>query len=162
MEVMIYKGEWFVWLLVGVSLAVVFLMPKKNLTWTGLFISLRVSGDITWFADVVAATPIDLFDLSKKNTTDLSDAFLFTFVPSSIATVFMNFYEPSKKWLFTVMFILLSSGLEWGLVLVGYMRNLQWETWYGIPVYFLLFFFFFPWLLRILSKRLINHDFSQE
>ncbi|ALC81912.1 MULTISPECIES: hypothetical protein [Bacillus] len=162
MEIFKVEGEWYVWILGVALLLIVLFMPKKNLTWTGIFVTLGVAGDITWLADTVAAVPIDLFDIAKKNTTELSDTFLLTFVPASIATIYVNFYIPQKKWVFTVFFTFLSFLLESGLVQVGYMKNIYWETWYGIPIYFVLFGFFFPWLLRILSKKLVKLDFSKE
>lgn len=64
--------------------------------------------------------------------------------------------------MFALAFTLLSSLLELGLVQVGYMKNITWNSWYGMPVYFVLFFFFFPWFLSLVSKKLVKMDLSKE
>ncbi|WP_139367383.1 hypothetical protein [Metabacillus halosaccharovorans] len=153
-----YEGEWYVWILVIISVFSVLLMPKKNLTWVGIFITFGVSGHITWLSDSIVGGAIDLFDLAKKNSIELSDAFLISFVPPCISTIYVNFYTPQKKWAFALIFTLLSFVLEIGLVKFGYMENKNWETLYGIPVYFIFYRFFFPWFLGLLSKKKVKID----
>jgi len=72
MQFMKYQGEWYVWVLVTVSILIVLFMPKKNLTWIGVFVTLGVAGYLTWVADSIAGSIFDLFDLAKRNR------FLFT------------------------------------------------------------------------------------
>lgn len=98
----------------------------------------------------------NLFDLAKKISIELSDALLIGIVPASIATIFVNFYKPHKKWVFVLFFTLLCFVLELGLVQVGYMKNNGWNTWYGIPVYFIIFKFLFPWYFHLLTKPLVK------
>ncbi|WP_338448460.1 hypothetical protein R4Z09_19815 [Niallia oryzisoli] len=157
MEFMRYEGEWYVWILVIISVFTVLLMPKKNLTWIGVFITLGVAGHLTWISDSLVGGAFDLFDLAKKNTIELSDAFLISFVPACISTIYVNFYNFKKGLIFSSIFTLLSFVLEIGLVKVGYMENKNWETWYGIPVYFIFYRFFFPWFLGLLSKKLVKN-----
>lgn len=155
MEIMKYQGEWYVWTLLFFLILIVLLMPKKNLTWAGIFITLGVAGHLTWVSDSIAGSVLDLFDLAKRNTTELSDSFLLSFVPACISIIYVNFYSSHKRWIFAVIFTLFSFFLELGLVKVGYMRNKNWETWYGIPVYFIIYRFFFPWFLKlIITKKL--------
>lgn len=156
MEFMKYEGEWYVWILVLISILLVLIMPKKNLTWVGIFITICVSVGLTWGSDSIAMSVFDLFDLAKKQTIEISDALLISFVPACIATIFVNFYKPQKKWVFTFVFTLLCFVLELGLVKFGYMKNNDWKTWYGIPVYFTVFRFFFPWYLKLISKELVK------
>lgn len=156
MEIMKYQGEWYVWTLFIISVLIVLFMPKKNLTWVGVYIVLGVSGHFTWLANTIAGSALDTFDLAKKNTTELSDTFLLSFVPACISVIYVNFYSSKKRWTFAIIFTLLSFFLELGLVKVGYMKNVTWKTWYGLPVYFLLYSFFFPWLLKLLSKPLVK------
>ena len=40
MELMKYEGEWYVWTLVITTILFVLIMPKKNLTWVGIFITI--------------------------------------------------------------------------------------------------------------------------
>ncbi|KKI90548.1 hypothetical protein WQ54_21710 [Bacillus sp. SA1-12] len=157
MDFMKYEGEWYVWTIVLTSILFVLIMPKKNLTWAGIFMTIFLSGGLTWISDSIAGSVIDLFDLAKKQTTELSDAFLISFVPASIATSFVNFYKPQKKWMFAISFTVLCTVLETGLVLFGYMKNNDWRTWYGLPVYFIVFRFFFPWYLQLLTKKLVKY-----
>ena len=156
LQLMKYQGEWYVWLLVITSILIVLLMPKKNLTWIGVFITLGVAGYLTWIADSIAGSVFDTFDLAKSNTTELSDSFLLSFVPACIAVIYVNFYRSRARWTFAFIFTLLSFFLELGLVTSGYMRNKSWETWYGLPVYFIAYRFFFPWFLKIISKDLVK------
>ncbi len=156
MEFMKYEGEWYVWSLVIISILFVLIMPKKNLTWVGIFITFVFSAGLTWTFDTISMSTFNLFDLAKKISIELTDALLIGVVPASIATIFVNFYKPHKKWIFVFIFTLLCFVLEFGLVLFGYMKNNSWNTWYGIPVYFIIFTFFFPWYVKLLSKQLVN------
>lgn len=156
MEFMKYEGEGYVWSLVIISILFVLIMPKKNLTWVGIFITFVFSAGLTWTFDTISMSTFNLFDLAKKISIELTDALLIGVVPASIATIYVNFYKPHKKWIFVFIFTLLCFVLEYGLVLFGYMKNNSWNTWYGIPVYFIIFTFFFPWYVKLLSKQLVN------
>jgi hypothetical protein len=154
MEFMKYEGEWYVWTLVTISILFVLIMPKKNLTWVGIFITFVFSSGLTWTFDTISMSTFNLFDLAKKISIELSDAFLIGFVPASIATIYVNFYNPKKGWIFAFVFTLLCFVLELGLVQFGYMKNNDWNTWYGIPVYFIIFKFFFPWYFKLTFKTI--------
>lgn len=156
MEFMKYEGEGYVWSLVIISILFVLIMPKKNLTWVGIFITFVFSAGLTWTFDTISMSTFNLFDLAKKISIELTDALLIGVVPASIATIYVNFYKHHKKWNFIFIFTLLCFVLEYGLVLFGYMKNNSWNTWYGIPVYFIIFTFFFPWYVKLLSKQLVN------
>ncbi|KKI89743.1 hypothetical protein WQ54_25710 [Bacillus sp. SA1-12] len=157
-EIMKAEGEWFVWVLVLISVLVVLFMPKKNLTWVGVYITFGMAGYMTWVADAIVGGTFDLFDLAGKKTIELGDAFLISFVPASLSAIFANFYNPRKRWVYAVFFTLLSFVLELGLVQTGYMENINWKTIYGIPVYFFFYGFFFPWFLRVLTKKKLKVD----
>ncbi|MGG7621453.1 hypothetical protein [Bacillus coreaensis] len=156
MEFMKYEGEWYVWTLVIISIIFVLIMPKKNLTWVGIFITFVFSAGLTWTFDTISMSTFNLFDLAKKISIELSDALLIGIVPASIATIYVNFYKPQKEWVFVLSFTLLCFVLEFGLVQFGYMKNNGWNTWYGIPVYFIIFKFFFPWYFNLLAKPLVK------
>ncbi|MED4227214.1 hypothetical protein [Neobacillus cucumis] len=157
MEIMKYQGEWYVLTVLFVFILILLFMPKRNLTWAGIFITLGVAGFLTWVSDSIAGSVFDLFDLAKKNTTELSDSFLLSFVPASISVIYVNFYSHQKRWIIAFIFTFLSFFLELGLVKVGYMNNNNWKTWYGLPVYFMVYRFFFPWFLKLIStKRLVK------
>ncbi|MGS2779686.1 hypothetical protein ACVBAX_20195 [Robertmurraya sp. GLU-23] len=156
MELMKYEGEWYVWTLVIISIIFVLIMPKKNLTWVGIFITFVFSAGLTWTFDTISMSTFNLFDLAKKISIELSDALLIGIVPASIATIYVNFYKPQKEWVFVLSFTLLCFVLELGLVQFGYMKNNGWNTWYGIPVYFIIFKFFFPWYFNLLTKPLVK------
>ncbi|TDL64047.1 hypothetical protein E2R56_26760 [Rhodococcus qingshengii] len=157
MEFMKYQGEWYVWILFLILILFVIFMPKRNLTWAGIFVTLGVAGHLTWISDSIAGSVFDLFDLAKSNTTELSDSFLLSFVPACISVIYVNFYNSRKRWIFSISFTLVSFFLEIGLVQVGYMKNKNWETWYGLPVYFIIYRFFFPWFLKLITtKKLVK------
>jgi hypothetical protein len=156
MEFMKYEGEWYVWVVLFITILLVLFMPKKNLTWAGVFITILFAGGLTWIGDTIVGSIFDLFTLAKKQTVELSDSLLISFVPSGIAAIYVNFYKPEKAWVWAFIFTFLCFFLELGLVSVGYMINHDWETWYGIPVYFIAFRFFFPWYSKLLSRKLVN------
>jgi hypothetical protein len=156
MEFMKYEGEWYVWTILFITILIVLFMPKKNLTWAGIFITILLSGGLTWIGDTIAGSIFDLFTLAKKQTIELSDSLLISFVPAGIATIYVNFYKPEKAWVWAIIFTLLCFFLELGLVKVGYMINHDWETWYGILVYFIVFRFFYPWYSKLLTQKLVN------
>jgi hypothetical protein len=156
MEFMKYEGEWYVWVVLCITILIVLFMPKRNLTWAGVFITILFAGGLTWIGDTIVGSIFDLFTLAKKQTVELSDSLLISFVPSGIAAIYINFYKPEKAWIWAFIFTFLCFFLELGLVKVGYMINHDWKTWYGIPVYFITFRFFFPWYSKLLSSKLVN------
>ncbi|PAE31655.1 hypothetical protein [Bacillus sp. 7884-1] len=90
MEFMKYEGEWYVWTLLFISILIVIFMPKKNLTWAGIFITIFLSGGLTWIGDTIAGSIFDLFTLAKKQTIELTDSLLISFDPAGIATIYVN------------------------------------------------------------------------
>lgn len=139
-----------------ISILFVILMPKKTLTWGGICITILFSGGLTWIGDTIVGSIFDLFALAKNQTIELTDSLLISFVPAAIATIYVNFYKPKKKWVWAIAFTFLCFFLELGLVKVGYMKNHDWQTWYGLIVYFCVFRFFFPWYLKLLSGNPVN------
>ncbi|MEH7014775.1 hypothetical protein V7087_28900 [Neobacillus niacini] len=156
MEFMKYEGEWYVWTLLIITILFVIFMPKKTLTWAGIFITILFSGGLTWIGDTIVGSIFDLFTLAKKQTIELTDSLLISFVPAGISAIYINFYNPKDGWIWAIVFTLLCFFLELGLVKVGYMINHDWKTWYGILVYFIVFKFFYPWYLKLLSRKLVN------
>lgn len=111
---------------------------------------------MTWIGDTIVGSIFDLFTLAKKQTIELTDSLLISFVPAGISAIYINFYNPKNGWIWAIVFTLLCFFLELGLVKVGYMINHDWKTWYGILVYFIVFKFFYPWYLKLLSRKLVN------
>lgn len=145
------QGSWFVYLTVAVLLLVVLFMPKRNLKWWGIYLTFGVVGQLAWLLDSFFASPLDIFDLAKKNTTELSDVFTIGVVPPLFAIVFLNFYKKDRKWGLVLLFTALSFLFEWGLVKVDYMTLKGWKTWYSLPVYFAMYAWFLPWHDRVMK-----------
>ncbi len=61
-----YEGEWYVWTILFITIVIVLFMPKKNLTWPGVFITILLSGGLTWIGDTIVGSIFALFTLAKK------------------------------------------------------------------------------------------------
>ena len=102
MEFMKYQGEWYVWILFLILILFVIFMPKRNLTWAGIFVTLGVAGHLTWISDSIAGSVFDLFDLAKSNTTELSLGYLYILLSIGSFSVVLktNYYEKASKSIF--------------------------------------------------------------
>ncbi|MEK5101169.1 hypothetical protein MKX83_04155 [Cytobacillus sp. FSL M8-0252] len=85
------KGLWFPIIVVVALLFILNLMPKKRINRTELYIIFCIVGFATWIMDAFILRVFDLVDLGSPKKLGLGDILSFTFIPSSLACIFLNF-----------------------------------------------------------------------
>lgn len=141
------QGWWYPAILSSVLLLIVIFMRKK-ITWKEIYITFGVVGYIVWMIDMILAVPFDFFDLGNPQKEGVPELLLFGIIPSCLSVIYLNYFNPDKKWYFVIMFVILSLLLEWGTVKVGLMELKHWETWWSTPVHFVAYAFYLPWHLK--------------
>lgn len=143
---------WFPITLGIISLLYMIFMPKQ-LSWKEIYLTFGVGGFLAMLFDVIIMSGwIDAFDLGKPMIPGLGDLICYSVIAPSYAVIFLNYFNRERKWLYVSLFTLLSFLSEWILVQVGYMKLKEWNTWWSLPVYILIFGFWLPWHLRLLRK----------
>lgn len=101
---------------------------------------------------IVMSGLIDAFDLGDPNTAGLGDLLSYSLIAPCYAVIFLNYFKQERKWIYVVIFTLLSILSEWLLVQVGFMELKGWNTWWSLPVYIVIFGFWLPWHLKIIRS----------
>ncbi|MBT2695911.1 hypothetical protein J7E79_00415 [Bacillus sp. ISL-40] len=146
------KGIWFpiIW---GIIVLIFVLFMPKRLTWREIYLTFGVGAFISVIMDIaIVGYILDLFDLGNPIKEGLGDLISYAFIAPCYAVIFLNYYKPDKKWLYVLLFTLISVVSEWILVQVGFMKLKGWHTWWSIPVYLVVFGFWLPWHLRLIRK----------
>ncbi|MFM9329268.1 hypothetical protein [Paenibacillus mesotrionivorans] len=146
------KGAWVVYS-TGALLLLLALLLKRKLTWREYYVTFGIISTAAWLGNIVLFFQLDLLDSGDPSIGGIADIIVFTFAPSSISLLFLNFYKPNIKWAMSIGFTLLAVALEYWLVTVGFFTQKGWQVWYSIPLYFLFFFFFLPWHLRYVRGK---------
>lgn len=148
------EGIWWPMLSGTFLLFYMLFMPKKRISWKEVYFTFGLVGFVTWVLDgPLLATYLDWFDLGDDpKLTGIGDFMALAIVPSSLAVIYLNYYRREKRWMYVVLFILISLLFEWGLVYVDYMKLHIWRTWWSIPVYVIVYAYWLPWHLRLLRK----------
>ncbi|PMC33907.1 hypothetical protein CJ195_26175 [Bacillus sp. UMB0899] len=147
------KGIWFPISLGVIMLAYVFFMPKR-LSWGEIYFIFCTTGYVAIVIDVfIMLNYLDVFDLGHDIQKEgIGDFISYAIIPSCYAVIYLNYFKQEKKWLYIVLFTILSSLSEWALVQVGYMKLKGWQTWWSIPVFIVVFGYWLPWQLSLLRK----------
>ncbi|WP_299093282.1 hypothetical protein [uncultured Metabacillus sp.] len=147
------KGLWFP-VSVSILLAVIVLfIPKKNISWREIYITFGVVGFVTWFCDGLVAREFDLLDLGHPNKAGLGDTLCYTFVPSSLAILYLNYLTKNNKWKLTIIFTVISLLIDIGMVNVGYMNYKGWDWLMSIIVFLIVFGFLLPIHIRLIRNE---------
>ncbi|MDQ0185246.1 hypothetical protein MKX78_03790 [Cytobacillus sp. FSL R5-0569] len=147
------KGLWFPIIVVVALLFILNLMPKKRINRTELYIIFCIVGFATWIMDAFILRVFDLVDLGSPKKLGLGDILSFTFIPSSLACIFLNFSNKKNKWSLVIFFTLISFGIEIGIEYFGYMIEKGWFNFFSILFYFIVYGFVLPYQLRIIRRR---------
>jgi len=145
------KGLWL-----PVSLAIIIflcalLMPKKKINWREFYITIGVVGFLTWIADGIFARYLDLVDFGDPNITGIGEFISYSFVPSSLAVIYLNYLSLENKWKLVIIFTLISVLIEWSVEQVDYMKLIHWNHLYSIPIYLLIYSYILPLHFRIIK-----------
>ena len=147
------KGLWFP-IAASVLFAVTALIiPKKNISWKEIYTTFGVVGFVTWFSDGLLGRVFDLFDIGDPKKAGLGDILSYTFIPTSLAILYLNFLTKNNKWILTICFTILSLLIEFGMVHVGYMKYKGWNWYISIIVFLIAFGFLLPLHIKLIRKE---------
>lgn len=148
------KGLWFPITLGTILLIYIVIMPKR-LSWREIYFIFGITGYVAITIDVfLMLNYLDVFDLGRNPQQEgIGDFICYGIIPSCFAVIFLNNFNPVKKWISVTIFTILSTLSEWLLVQVGYMELKGWNTLWSIPVFIIVFGFWLPWQLRLLRKE---------
>jgi len=68
----------------------------------------------------------------------------YTFIPSSLAIIFLNKFEKENHLKHTILFVILSLFIEWAYNASGYIVYKHWNIFFSVPVYFMIFYVVLP------------------
>ncbi|WP_338786986.1 hypothetical protein [Metabacillus sp. FJAT-53654] len=138
------KGLWLPITLSLILLLVALFMPKKNIGWRELYITIGVIGLVTWVADGIFARFLDLVDFGHPKISGIGELVTYSFVPSSLAVIYLNYLNLANKWKLVIIFTLISTIIEWLVVQVGYMKLSHWNHMFSLPIFFIVYSFVLP------------------
>jgi hypothetical protein len=145
------KGLWLPITISIILLLVALLMPKKNIGWREFYITMGVIGLVTWVADGIFARFLDLVDFGHPKISGIGELITYSFVPSSLAVIYLNYLNLANKWKLVILFILISILIEWSVVQVGYMKLTHWNHLFSLPIFFIVYSFVLPIHFRIIK-----------
>ncbi|WP_299094030.1 hypothetical protein [uncultured Metabacillus sp.] len=146
------KGLWYPITLSLILLVFILFMPKR-VSKQEIYTTFGVIGYIVWTVDMTLGDPLDFFNVGSGKVTAVPELFLYGMIPGLIAIIFVNFYNEAHKWTSIIGFTLGSYLLNWFAVQVGIMKLNNWQTWYSIPIFFVVYAFFLPWHIRFIKKQ---------
>lgn len=147
------KGLWFpvtVCILLGLS---VIIIPKKYISWREIYVTFGVVGFVTWFSDAILARGFDLFDLGDASKPGLGDILSYTFIPTSLSILYLNYLTKNNKWKLTIIFTLISLIIAFGMVYFGYMKHNGWNWLISIIVFLIAFGFALPIHIKFIRNK---------
>ncbi|WP_134702283.1 hypothetical protein [Ammoniphilus sp. YIM 78166] len=146
------KGFWYIFAGAVLTLGYMLFMPKK-LRWREIYLTFGVVSTLAFVSHTIVGVWFDAFDLGKKGGYGVADIFVMVIISPIMAIIFLNYFKPDKKWIYAIIFSIVSFFYEWGAVQAGFMRLKWWHTWWSIPVYLFIFGIFLPWHLRYLRTE---------
>lgn len=145
------KGVWIVYC-VGAIIVPLSLILKKHLSWKEWYITFGVVGFLAWLGNIIFFFQLDLLDSGKPSIGSLPDTIMFAIAPACASVIFCNSYLSSTaKSLVATIFTLGSIIMEFFMVGFGFLVYKGWETWYSIPIYFIMYFFYLPWHIKFIK-----------
>ncbi|CAG9621839.1 hypothetical protein [Sutcliffiella rhizosphaerae] len=143
-----FQGVWICVVISVILFLLSLIIPKRNITWKEQYITFGIVGVATWICDAILFRVIDLLDLGHPTKTGLGDILAYTFIPTSLAILFLNFLTENNKWKLSLLFSFISSLIEITLYLSGYLQTKSWS----IPISFILFIFVYRFILPLHLK----------
>ena len=147
------EGLWFPLTISIILVLLVLLLPKKNISWREIYITFGIVGLATWISDAIIARALDLIDLGDPNKGGIGDILSYTFIPTSLAILFLNYYTKENKWKLSILFSVISFLIEVGMVYFGYMKYTGWSMVISFVVFISAFAFLLPLHLKIIKNE---------
>ncbi|MED4229554.1 hypothetical protein [Neobacillus cucumis] len=147
------KGLWFPVTASILFALIALIIPKKNISWREIYITFAVVGFGTWFSDGLIARELDLFDIGDPKKAGIGDLLSYTFIPSSLAILYLNYLTTNNKWKLTFCFTIIALLIEFVMVYVGYLKYKGWNWYISIIVFLIAFGFLLPIHKKIIRKE---------
>jgi len=138
------KGLWLPMVIAGVLLVYIIFMPKKAIGWREIYVTIGVIGLLTWIADNIFAGFCNLVDFGNGKISGIGELITYSFIPSSLAVIYLNYLTSMKKWKLVLLFVLLSLMVEGTVTAVGYMKQNHWNILFSIPIYLVVYYMYLP------------------
>lgn len=98
------KGLWMPITLAIILLLFVLIMPKNKITWREIYVTIGVIGLATWVADNIFAGYLNLVDFGHPRYSGIGELLTYSFVPSSLAVIYLNYLNKNNKWKLVILF----------------------------------------------------------
>lgn len=145
-------GIWFPLMVAVILLVLIILMPKRQITRRGMYITFGVVGYVGLVLDVnLLGTYFDWFDLGSRTTEGIGDLASYGIIPPCLAILYLNYLNRKNFWQYVTLFSVISLLFEIVLTQVGYMTLKGWRHWYSVPVFILIYGVWLPWHYKILQ-----------
>jgi hypothetical protein len=149
------KGVWFP-IIIGILILFFLILMPKRLSRKEIYLTFGTVGYVALLLDIfILGTVFDLFDLGRPTIEGIGDTLSYAIIAPSLAVIFLNFYKQEKRWLYTIIFTVVSFLYEIILVKVGYMTLHGWNSLFSLPIEFIFYGFWFPWHLKLIRKKSI-------
>ncbi|MET1247461.1 hypothetical protein ABWW58_01560 [Sporolactobacillus sp. STCC-11] len=146
------KGVWFPITLSILLLLFTLFMKKKQLTWREIYLTYGVFGFIAWMFDTITGNVFDFYDVGNPSITGLGDFMGFSFIPSSLAAIYLNFRTERNKWFMVTLFTAISLFIHWGIQWSGYFKSKGWNSIVSLVIFIIAY-----WLIVPLHLRIMRH-----
>ncbi|MED3729587.1 hypothetical protein [Priestia filamentosa] len=152
------RGTWFP-TSVGLLLLVFSLfMPKRRINWLEFYITFGIVGYVAWISDTVVGRMLDWADLGDPKITGLGEFASYSFIPSSLSVIYLNYVKKTNKWILVILFTLLSTLIEWIMMQTGYLKIKNWGFFvFSIIVYLIVFGLILPIHIKVIKKNLLHN-----
>ncbi|WP_080848221.1 hypothetical protein [Cytobacillus gottheilii] len=147
------KGLWFP-IIVSIALFLTLcFIPKKKINIVEIYIIFCIVAFVTWLSDGIVLRVFDLIDLGAPDKPGLGDILSYTFIPPSLACIFLCYLDSRNKWIFVILFSAISFLIELGMEFSGYMDTNHWFKYVSLIFYIITFAFLLPLQLKIIRQR---------
>jgi hypothetical protein len=144
------KGVWAPIALSILLLLFTLFMKKKQLTWREIYLTYGMFGFIAWMLDTITGNVFDFYDVGNPNITGLGDFMAFSFIPSSLAVIYLNFRTGKNKWFMIALFTMISLFIYWSVEWAGYFKDKGWSSIGSLAVFVIVYWLIIPLHLRIM------------
>ncbi|TDB53735.1 hypothetical protein [Bacillus sp. CBEL-1] len=147
------KGVWFPIVISGALFLYSLIMPKREINWVDYYVTFSFIGYIAWVINSLVGRMFDLVDLGDKNVTGIGEFVSYSIIPSALAVIYVNYATAKNRWSLVVLFTVISTLIEWGMIAVDYLHIKNWSFFaFSIILYFIVFAFVLPWHMRFIKR----------
>ncbi|MGW9102522.1 hypothetical protein [Priestia megaterium] len=99
---------------------------------------------------------LDLVDLGDPKITGLGEFASYSFIPSSLSVIYLNYAKKTNKWTLVLLFTLVSTLIEWIMIQIGYLKIKNGGFFiFSIIAYLGVFGVILPLHIKVIKKNLL-------